>query len=95
MSEDNKIIATAEMKAEFHITFVLSKSEAKALDAIAGYGTEPFLKVFYEKMGQSYLKPHEKGLVSLFSRIMKELPKEVKKIEEAQSALKDIYDKFK
>lgn len=50
-----------------HVTLQLSEPEAAALDALAGYGTEPFLKVFYEHMGKSYLQPHEAGLISLFA----------------------------
>jgi hypothetical protein len=51
------------------ITLVLDEEEAAALEALAGYGTKPFLKVFYEKMGRAYLEPHERGLVSLFEAI--------------------------
>jgi hypothetical protein len=39
------------------------------LDALAGYGAEAFLKHFYEKLGKSYMEPHEKGLRSLFQSI--------------------------
>lgn len=47
----------------------LTEPEIRALDALAGYGTDGFLKVFYEKMGEHYLKPHEKALRSLFATI--------------------------
>jgi len=48
------------------ITLELSEEEAQALVDIAGYGTDEFLKFFYEYMGEYYLKQHEKGLRSLF-----------------------------
>ena len=51
------------------ITLALSMEEAAALDAIVGYGVEPFLKVFYSQMGEAYLKPYEKGLRSLFESV--------------------------
>ena len=51
------------------ITLELSEAEAAALDALVGYGVEPFLAAFYEKMGRSYLEPYEKGLRSLFESI--------------------------
>lgn len=51
------------------ITLALSMEEAAALDAIAGYGVEAFLKVFYPQMGEAYLKPYEKGLRSLFESV--------------------------
>jgi hypothetical protein len=48
------------------ITIELTEDEFCALNAIAGYGADHFLKVFYEKMGSHYLRPHEAGLRSLF-----------------------------
>lgn len=50
-------------------TLTLNAEELAALDALVGYGIKPFLEVFYKHMGESYLKPHESGLVSLFKRI--------------------------
>lgn len=47
----------------------LNESELRALDALVGYGVQPFLKVFYEKLGKAYLGPHEDGLRSLFANI--------------------------
>lgn len=54
---------------DLEVSVVLSDAEIGALDALAGYGTDAFLKVFYEHMGQSYLKPHEAGLRSLFDTV--------------------------
>lgn len=51
------------------ITLRLSEAEAAALDAIVGYGVDPFLKVFYEQLGKSYLQDHEAGLRSLFESV--------------------------
>lgn len=62
-----RIINKATIKAE--ITLVLHEEEAAALDAIAGYGTDAFLKVFYAHLGVAYLKPHEAGLRSLFDSV--------------------------
>lgn len=44
------------------ITFTVSESEARALDALAGYGEDAFVKAFYEFLGEGYMKPHEDGL---------------------------------
>lgn len=49
-------------------TLTLNEVECRALDALIGYGIEPFLKVFYEKMGRHYLEPHERGLRELFKK---------------------------
>jgi len=62
-----KVIGYGEIKGE--VTLVLSEPEAKALDALVGYGPEPFLKAFYEHMGKAYLQPHERGLKSLFESV--------------------------
>lgn len=51
------------------IVLHLSEAEAGALDALAGYGTDEFLRVFYDKMGKAYLQPYEKGLRSLFDSV--------------------------
>jgi alpha-D-ribose 1-methylphosphonate 5-triphosphate synthase subunit PhnL len=39
--------------------FTVTEGELRALDALAGYGDDAFIRTFYEKMGQTYLKPHE------------------------------------
>lgn len=62
-----KVIGSGEIKGE--VTLLLSEAEAKALDALVGYGPEPFLKVFYEHLGKAYLQPHERGLKSLFESV--------------------------
>ena len=62
-----KIACRSEIKA--NITLQLSEDEAAALDALVGYGVEPFLKVFYEHMGRAYLEPHEQGLRTLFESV--------------------------
>lgn len=54
------IVSNPEIKVS--CTFTVSEQEMRALDALAGYGDEAFIKTFYEKMGTSYLKPHEQGL---------------------------------
>lgn len=52
----------------------LNYEEMKALDALAGYGIDAFLKVFYKEMGKAYLQPYEAGLRSVFEVIRSELP---------------------
>lgn len=51
------------------VTIELTEEEAGALDAIVGYGVDPFLEAFYEKLGKSYLQPFEAGLRSLFESV--------------------------
>lgn len=90
-----KIVGNAKAQVEFSIKFTLTKGEAQALDAIVGYGVEPFLKVFYEHMGKAYLQPHEKEMRKLFERVKSDLPKEIYKIEKAQQAIEEALTEFK
>ena len=90
-----KIVGNAKAQVEFSIKFTLTKGEAQALDAIVGYGVEPFLKVFYEHMGKAYLQPHEKEMRKLFERVKTDLPSEVRKIEKAEKAINDALTEFK
>lgn len=84
-----KIKSKAKATVEFTINFTLTKGEAKALDAIVGYGVEPFLKIFYEHLGKAYLQPHENEMRNLFERVKQDLPREVHKIETAQKAINE------
>lgn len=68
------------------MTMLLNESEMRALDALTGYDIEEFLKVFYEKMGQSYLKPHESGLRSLFKAVRTEIPPILERARKARAA---------
>lgn len=70
-------------------TISLDESQLRALDALAGYGTDEFLKVFYKEMGESYLKPHEKGLRSLFATIRKDVPPALSDVDTARQVLAD------
>lgn len=64
-------MATIEGRATLTamVTIALSENEARALNALTKYGTEAFLKTFYEHLGQPILKPYEMGLRSLFKSI--------------------------
>ena len=59
---------------EIQINFRLSESEARALEALAGYGDKVFLEVFYKHLGKTYLEPHEAGLRSLLTSVRQQLP---------------------
>lgn len=87
MEKEIKTTSEAQAKFEFSIKFILTKGEAQALGALAGYNIEDFLKVFYEKLGKAYLQPHEKDLRNLFKEINANLSKEIYRIEEAEKAI--------
>lgn len=68
------------------VSIKLNESEVCALDALAGYGADEFLKVFYEKMGRHYMEPHEAGLRSLFNTIRSELKPIMARMNAAKQA---------
>jgi len=75
-------------KVDFEITIRLSEVEARALNQLPRYGTDVFLKFFYEHLGKYYMEPHEKGIRSLFETLKQELPKHLAKVDKAREAFK-------
>lgn len=82
-----KIDQRPTVKLELVIT--LDEQEAGALQALAGYGVEEFLKVFYEKMGKAYLQQYEAGLRSLFKVSFQCIPSYLDKARKAR----EVFDK--
>ena len=72
-------------KVEVSATMSFSEPELRALDALVGYGVDPFLKVFYEKMGKSYMQPHEQGLRTLFESIRESVPSILRRADDARA----------
>lgn len=68
------------------IVIVLTEPEARALDALVGYGDDAFIKAFYEKLGEAYMKEHEIGLRSLFASIRQLLPPWLSKADAARKS---------
>jgi hypothetical protein len=70
--------------------FRLSLEEARALDALTGYGTDAFLDAFYKSMGEAYLRPHEAGLRSLFAGLRRDLPPLLGRALSAEQAINGV-----
>ena len=68
------------------LTFTINESEARALDALAGYGDDNFIKAFYEKLGEAYMKKHEAGLRSFLKDIRAFIPDALAKLDDARKA---------
>lgn len=71
---------------QFTVKFELTENEVRALDALACYGADAFLKVFYKHLGVSYMRPFEKDLRALFEKV-KELRPAIHNIDEARQKL--------
>jgi len=74
---------------ELRTIIELTESETRALEALAGYGVDSFLSVFYEKMGKHYLEPHEKGLRSLFKNINETTKPAIDHIDKTRKILRE------
>lgn len=74
------------------VTITISEDEIFALDGIFGYNVDAFLKVFYEKMGKSYVQPHEAGVRSLHKTVRGVLAGPISEIKATRSK---IYEAFK
>lgn len=79
---------TPQATIEFQVHFSISEVEARALEAMVGYGSDAFIEVFYEKLGRAYMERHEKGLRTLFESIKNVVPSTLHKIDEARKVLK-------
>lgn len=80
-------VRSFEVDAEVTVLLELDESEVRALEGIFGYNVESFLKVFYEKMGRTYVEPYEKGVRSLHATIRQQLGKPIRAVGQARSAL--------
>lgn len=84
-----EIIQKAKIEATATMRF--SESELRALDALVGYGIDPFLTAFYEKMGKTYMQPHEAGLRTLFESIRSIVPGILSRTEDAKRVFSGEY----
>ena len=81
-----KVTVKTGVELEMHL--VLNETEARALDALVGYGIDPFLKTFYEKLGRAYLGPHEQGLRNLFTQVGATVGQALGKMDEMRARLR-------
>jgi hypothetical protein len=79
---------SAEPQIHFELTVKLSEAETRALDALAGYGDDAFIKAFYEKLGTAYMKPHEAGLREFLKTIRILVPGQLTRLDAARSTFK-------
>lgn len=77
-----KIRSASEINGR--VVLDLTEEEARALDAIVGYGPKLFIEWFYKTHGKHYLKPHENAMRSLFETLRSELPKHLNNFDKAR-----------
>lgn len=71
---------------DLRLTFTVNEQEARALDALAGYGDDAFVKAFYANLGTHYLAPHEAGLRSFLRSIRDSMPGILGRVDAARKA---------
>lgn len=80
---------TSNSTMGFDVYLKLTESEARALDALVGYGHKAFLEVFYKHMGECYMKPNEKGLISLFESVRDKVPAHLSRIDKTRKTFQE------
>lgn len=83
--------AIAVSSLDVVVKFEINAIEAKALDALAGYGADAFVKAFYEVLGEAYMKQHESGLREFLQTIRSVVGPAIHRLSEAEKVLKGGY----
>lgn len=84
-----KTLVKADAVVEFKVTFVLDEVQARALDALVGYGASPFINTFYKHMGRHYLQPYEGGLRRLFRAVEEQVRPQLARVDRAREAVEN------
>jgi hypothetical protein len=71
---------------DLKVVIELSEGEVRALDAMAGYGEDEFVKAFYEKLGEGYMREHEVGLRSFLGSVRSFTPAILGKMDQARKS---------
>lgn len=79
-------------RIDLEIVFSVNEAEARALDALVGYGADAFIKAFYEKLGESYMRDHEAGLRSFLKSITPFISAALHRQDMAEKAFSGRYD---
>lgn len=69
------------------VRFEINEQEARALDALAGYGDDAFIEAFYEKLGKVYMQKHEAGLREFLKSIRTVVGPAISKVDTARKEL--------
>ena len=77
----------------FGATITLNETEVRALDAIIGYGADAFLRVFKDKLGESYIRDHEAGVRSFFKAVGRDVLPALRDIDQARKDLNLAHNK--
>lgn len=65
---------TQKPTVTLNLNFSITEAEARALDALVGYGDDAFIAAFKEKLGKVYMENHETGLRIFFQSVRSFVP---------------------
>lgn len=71
------------------VQLTLTEGEARALDALAGYGPPAALaalEAFYVKCGKHYMEPFEKDFLNLLDKVRNQVPEFLQRCDQAREA---------
>lgn len=77
---------SAQPKISLELTFTVSESEARALDALAGYGDDAFIEKFKASLGSYYMQDHEQGLREFLRSIRDIASVHIRALDKARKA---------
>lgn len=75
---------TERPRLDLNVQFNVNEEEARALDALVGYGDDAFIKHFKETLGSAYIRDHEQGLRSFFKSVREMMPPILNKLDAAR-----------
>ena len=81
---------TVKPKVELKVVFEVDEEEARALDALAGYGDDQFVQHFYEHLGRAYMEKHEQGLRKFLASIRKMMPAIIESTNRSRAAFQGV-----
>jgi hypothetical protein len=80
---------TQRPRVVLEVQFTIDEEEARALDALVGYGDDAFIAAFKESLGRAYLDGHEDGLRRFFASVREWLPQYLLRA----NAAREMFDK--
>lgn len=76
--------------AEFAVNIQLTENEARAWDAIVGYGWNAFIEVFEAKLGKHYIAPYRADAKRMFEHTRSTIGMQLHGIVAAKKAIGEL-----
>ena len=79
-----------KVQIKYTVTVELTETEARMLEAMAGYGDEAFKNVFYEKIGKHYMQPFSEGIKSLFDVVRDQVKPQLYEVDQCRKKISEV-----